>query len=97
MLFQRVQFCASSSFLHEEGLAGKVAKGRREFLVQFPSLATLELTWPPKTVTAPVMADARELCQARVVTGVGAEGVRSTRPVERSVLLGRTSGVPDAI
>jgi maltooligosyltrehalose trehalohydrolase len=43
MFFQGQEFCASGPFLyfadHEEGLAGKVAKGRREFLSQFPALA----------------------------------------------------------
>ncbi len=53
MLFQGQEFCASAPFLyfadHEEGLAGKVAKGRREFLSQFPGLATEEM--------APALAD----------------------------------------
>ena len=53
MLFQGQEFCASAPFLffadHEEGLAGKVARGRREFLSQFPALATEEMR--------PVLAD----------------------------------------
>jgi maltooligosyltrehalose trehalohydrolase len=53
MFFQGQEFCASGPFLyfadHEEGLAGKVAKGRREFLAQFPALASTE--------TQPVLAD----------------------------------------
>jgi maltooligosyltrehalose trehalohydrolase len=47
MLFQGQEFCASSPFLffadHEEGLAGKVARGRREFLSQFPALTSDEM------------------------------------------------------
>jgi maltooligosyltrehalose trehalohydrolase len=47
MLFQGQEFCASSPFLffadHEEGLAGKVARGRREFLSQFPMRSKLDL------------------------------------------------------
>ncbi|MFB3818139.1 MAG: malto-oligosyltrehalose trehalohydrolase [Candidatus Methylomirabilales bacterium] len=47
MLFQGQEFCADSPFLyfadHEEGLAGKVARGRREFLAQFPLLASPEM------------------------------------------------------
>jgi maltooligosyltrehalose trehalohydrolase len=47
MLFQGQEFAASSPFLffadHEEGLAGKVAKGRAEFLAQFPGLASAEM------------------------------------------------------
>jgi maltooligosyltrehalose trehalohydrolase len=53
MLFQGQEFCADNPFLyfadHEEGLAGKVARGRREFLSQFPLLASPE--------TQPVLAD----------------------------------------
>ncbi len=53
MLFQGQEFCASAPFLffadHEEGLAGKVAQGRREFLSQFPNLATEQMR--------PVLAD----------------------------------------
>ncbi len=45
MLFQGQEFASSSPFLyfadHEEELSGLVAKGRREFLSQFPSLAVL--------------------------------------------------------
>ncbi|UEM06843.1 malto-oligosyltrehalose trehalohydrolase (plasmid) [Skermanella rosea] len=44
MLFQGQEFAASSPFLyfadHADWLAPKVAEGRREFLSQFPSLAT---------------------------------------------------------
>jgi maltooligosyltrehalose trehalohydrolase len=44
MLFQGQEFAASSPFLyfadHEPELAAAVAKGRREFLTQFPSIAT---------------------------------------------------------
>jgi maltooligosyltrehalose trehalohydrolase len=47
MLFQGQEFCAASPFLyfadHEEGLAGKVARGRQEFLAQFPNVATEEI------------------------------------------------------
>jgi maltooligosyltrehalose trehalohydrolase len=43
MLFQGQEFSASAPFLffadHEPGLAGEVAKGRREFLSQWPTLA----------------------------------------------------------
>jgi len=53
MLFQGQEFCAAAPFLffadHEEGLAGKVARGRREFLSQFPGLATEQMR--------PVLAD----------------------------------------
>jgi maltooligosyltrehalose trehalohydrolase len=47
MLFQGEEFAASSPFLyfadHKNELAQAVAKGRREFLAQFPSLATPEI------------------------------------------------------
>jgi maltooligosyltrehalose trehalohydrolase len=47
MLFQGQEFSASSPFMyfadHEPDLAKLVAKGRREFLAQFPSLATKEM------------------------------------------------------
>lgn len=47
MLFQGQEFSASSPFLyfadHEPDLAKSVAKGRKEFLSQFPSLATPEM------------------------------------------------------
>jgi maltooligosyltrehalose trehalohydrolase len=50
MLFQGQEFAASSPFLyfadHKPELAGAVAKGRREFLAQFPSIDT-EKTAPP--------------------------------------------------
>ena len=46
MLFQGQEFAASAPFLffadHKSELAGAVAKGRREFLAQFPRLATPE-------------------------------------------------------
>ena len=45
MLFQGQEFASSAPFLyfadHKPDLAEKVAEGRREFLVQFPSLATI--------------------------------------------------------
>ncbi len=47
MLFQGQEFASSSPFLyfadHEPKLAAMVRKGRREFLAQFPSLATPEM------------------------------------------------------
>jgi maltooligosyltrehalose trehalohydrolase len=46
MLFQGQEFCASSPFQyfadHEEDLGRLVAEGRKQFLRQFPSIATLE-------------------------------------------------------
>ena len=45
MLFQGQEFASSAPFLyfadHNPDLAEKVAEGRREFLTQFPSLATI--------------------------------------------------------
>lgn len=55
MLFQGQEFASSRPFLyfadHEGELAAAVAKGRREFLLQFPSVASLELDAPhdPRT------------------------------------------------
>lgn len=47
MLFQGQEFAASSPFLyfadHEPGLAERVREGRREFLSQFPGIATAEV------------------------------------------------------
>jgi maltooligosyltrehalose trehalohydrolase len=47
MLFQGQEFASSSPFLyfadHEQSLAEKVARGRKEFLAQFPELATPEV------------------------------------------------------
>lgn len=50
MLFQGQEFASSRPFLyfadHQAGLAEAVAKGRREFLEQFPSLAAADLDLP---------------------------------------------------
>jgi maltooligosyltrehalose trehalohydrolase len=47
LLFQGQEFCASAPWLffadHEGELADRVARGRREFVAQFPSLATPEM------------------------------------------------------
>jgi maltooligosyltrehalose trehalohydrolase len=50
MLFQGQEFASSAPFLyfadHEPALAATVAKGRREFLLQFPSLKRFPLPAP---------------------------------------------------
>jgi maltooligosyltrehalose trehalohydrolase len=56
MLLQGQEYAASTPFLffadHEPGLAAKVRRGRREFLAQFPSVAT-----PPVQAQLPDPAD----------------------------------------
>ncbi|MGZ4811043.1 MAG: malto-oligosyltrehalose trehalohydrolase, partial [Thermoanaerobaculia bacterium] len=53
MLFQGQEFAASTPFLyfadHDPELAGMVATGRKEFLAQFPSIATI----PGESLAAP--------------------------------------------
>ncbi|HSP34624.1 MAG TPA: DUF3459 domain-containing protein, partial [Thermoanaerobaculia bacterium] len=55
MLFQGQEFGASSPFLyfadHNRELAPKVAKGRREFLDQFPSIRSVEIAPPDDPAT----------------------------------------------
>ena len=55
MLFQGQEFGADTPFLyfadHEEELAARVRKGRREFLEQFPSVKGMELATPDERST----------------------------------------------
>ena len=55
MLFQGQEFASATPFLyfadHRSELAEAVAKGRREFLMQFPSLAGVELDAPAAAAT----------------------------------------------
>lgn len=55
MLFQGQEFASAKPFLyfadHRSELAQAVAKGRREFLMQFPSLAGVELDAPAAATT----------------------------------------------
>ncbi len=55
MLFQGQEFASSTPFLyfadHRDELAQAVAKGRREFLMQFPSLAEVALDQPAAEAT----------------------------------------------
>ena len=55
MLFQGQEFASSTPFLyfadHRDELAQAVAKGRREFLMQFPSLTDVKFDQPAAEVT----------------------------------------------
>ncbi|MFY9992040.1 MAG: DUF3459 domain-containing protein, partial [Rhodoplanes sp.] len=55
MLFQGQEFASSTPFLyfadHRDELAQAVAKGRREFLMQFPSLADVKFDQPAAEAT----------------------------------------------